>query len=183
MPEDSGILNQKFARLFFSPSGNICDWGNIIWFSSIPLLNPWFHGNSFTIGCLLIFTLSIDRWFYAPCALYVNLMRSLFLISFLNALMVCMFGLGSNMFSLECLFLLLQTLYLLLSLPGALLRNILDLLLFCFSIWMIWMRRNYSKFQQEINTHFAIDSIKSYIRMLDKSSNKYMYNDVYDSLS
>ena len=62
---------------------------------------------------------------------------------------------------------------------GSPFKKLIKIVVVSFSVWMIWRRMNYSRFQQEINTHFSIDFIKNYIRMSCNSSNKSMYNDIF----
>ena len=116
MFRDSGILNQKSTCSYISPMEISCEWDNVIWSSSIPLISFWFYVNFYTAGCLRKLSLRKEESFHVQCAFYITLRRSLFLISFLNVLMPCLSGLDFNKSFSSWLFYPLMSFYLLLSL-------------------------------------------------------------------
>ena len=69
---------------------------------------PWFYGKFYKIDCPLIGRCNKEVRIFFLCVGYVIIIRSLFLICFLNVLLLDKFGLGFSKYFLQWLFLLLR---------------------------------------------------------------------------
>ena len=103
-------------------------------------------------------------------------MRNLFNIYFLNVLMLCIFGVGFDIFFL-LLISQIRMIFFIKS-DGSPLLKLIKLVLITFSIWMIWHMRNYARFQDKIEVSRAISVIKDLTCLVENSSKASMKNDM-----
>jgi len=110
MLEDSGSLTQKMARKFFKDSNPTCQWGKLIWTSSIP------HAKTLVLWKVLHKRLPVDKdiqvrgLFCVVCALCVGNKKILFLIFSLISLSPPRFRIIPSRFFLSSLLFLLMIL-------------------------------------------------------------------------